>query len=355
VEARLLRIWLPPRFNPNSESASAKLFAQRLSDFEASHPGLKIDIRIKAEEGTTSLLNALTITRNAAPSTLPDLIALPRRDLESAAQNGLLHPIDGLSTLLHDPNWYPYARELGHIQNIGYGLPFAGDALVFIHRPDLDVNTWDAIFAGEEPMLFAAGDPQALIFLSLYVSAGGKLTDDQNQPTLEEEPLTQILTLIKSGLEANVFFQGLLNYETDTDSYQAYRDGRGSMAITWSTNRPSEIHPIPIVNSAHTFANAWVWALAGSSVENQQLAVDLAEYLLADPYSGDWLEATGYLPTRLSQGSDRSYAQILDAAQAIPDQEVLAVLGPVLNQALIRLFEGEQVEVIVRSVLEQVQ
>ena len=126
TEARVLRIWLPPRFDPNADTESANLLKQRLADFESAHPGVKIEVRIKAEEGATSLLNALSITNSAAPAVLPDLIALSRPDLESAALKGLIHPVDGLSVLLDDPNWYPYARELGHIENIGYGLPFAG-------------------------------------------------------------------------------------------------------------------------------------------------------------------------------------------------------------------------------------
>jgi hypothetical protein len=34
---------------------------------------------------------------------------------------------------------------------------------------------------------------------------------------------------------------------------------------------------------------------------------------------------------------------------------VLAVLGPIINQALIRIWNGDQVENVVQSALEQVQ
>jgi len=34
---------------------------------------------------------------------------------------------------------------------------------------------------------------------------------------------------------------------------------------------------------------------------------------------------------------------------------VLDTLGPIMNQLLIRLFEGEQVDVLVRSALDQIQ
>ena len=358
TDVRILRVWLPPRFDPNADTESASLLKRRLADFEATHPGLEIEVRIKAEEGETSLLNSLSITSRAAPIALPDLIALSRPDLEAAALKGLLHPVDGLSTVLDDSNWYPYARELGHIQNIGYGLPFAADALVMVHRPGLEINTWDDIFSSDESLVFSAGDPQALVALSLYISAGGRLVNEQGLPILDEEPLTQTLTLIQNGLEEQAFLPTMINYETDTQSLQAYRDGRANMAIAWALNYHGVddgiIEPIPSLNGTpHTFAPGWIWALAGSDPENQQVATELAEYLIADEFIGNWLEKTGYLPTRLSQ--DVEVNAILESAQLMPANDVLLVLGPIMNQALIRVLNGDQVESVVRSVMEQVQ
>jgi len=358
VEARVLRVWLPPRFDPNANTTAAILLKKRLADFETSHPGLEIEVRIKAEAGETGLFNALSITSIAAPTALPDLIALSRPDLEAAALKGLLHPIDGLSTVLQEPDWYPYARDLGHIQNIGYGLPFAVDALVMVHRPELEIKTWNDIFSSEESLVFPVSDPQALVALSLYVSAGGELVDDQGLPTLEEGPLTQTLTLIANGLEEHAFLPAMINYETDAQSLQAYREGRANLAITWAVNyHPVDdgiLQPIPNLNGTpHTFAIGWIWALAGSDPENQQVASELAEYLIADDFVSNWSENTGYLPSRLSQ--DSGINSILESAHVLPSNEVLGVLGPIMDQALIRVLNGDQVVSVVQSVMEQVK
>jgi maltose-binding protein MalE len=136
-ETPLLRVWLPPEFDPSAQNDAAKLLAQRLAEFEDGHPGLKIEVRVKKVEAENEIINVLSLTRVAAPSALPDLIIMSRPDLEAAAIQGLLHPIDGLSTALEDPNWYSYAQGLGRIQNTGYGLPFAGNALVLVYYPDL--------------------------------------------------------------------------------------------------------------------------------------------------------------------------------------------------------------------------
>ena len=357
-EVRVLRVWLPPRFDPNADTESANLLKQRIADFETAHPGLKIEVRVKAEEGETSLLNSLSLTSAAAPTVLPDLIALSRPDLEAAALKGLLHPVDGLSTVLDEPDWYPYARELSLIQDIGYGLPFAANALVMVDRLEIDINTWNSIFSSEEVVVFPVGDPQALVALSLYVSAGGRLVNDEGLPTLDEEPLAQMLTLIQNGLEKQAFLPAMINYETDAQSFQAYRDGRANIAITWAVNHNQSadgvIQSIPSLNNTrHTFATGWIWALAGSDPENQQLATELAEYLIADEFSGHWLDSASYLPMRPTQDSETN--AILQSAHALPSNEVLAVLGPIMNQALIRIWNGDQVENVVQSALEQVQ
>jgi len=357
VEPRVLRIWLPPHFDPSAEQDSSELLRQRLAEFQSSHRGLKIDVRIKAVEGKSGLLNSLSVTSVAAPSALPDLIALSRVDLETAASAGLLHPMDGLSTLLEDPNWYPFARELGHIQNIGYGLPFAADALVLIHRPKLEINTWEDILASREPLRFPGDSSRPLVLLSIYVSAGGKFVNEQGLPALEAEALTRMLTLFHDGLETETFSPSLLE---STSSEQPVQEGSDGMIVNWAVNNwtPDQnvMQPVPdLGGSSHAFANGWLWALAGSAPENQQVATELAEFLMEDSFLSEWERETGYLPTRvvLANGQNADVHAVLESAQVLPPDAVISTLGPILSQAVSRVLNGEQVDVVVQSVMEQ--
>jgi ABC-type glycerol-3-phosphate transport system substrate-binding protein len=359
AEPRLLRIWLPPHFDPNADTNVAQLLRQRLAEFQASQRGLRIEVRIKAAEGKQGLLNSLAVTSMAAPAALPDLVALPRVDLESAASTGLLRPMDGLSTLLDDPNWYPFARELGHIQDIGYGLPFAADALVLIHRPDLEINTWQDILASEEPLRFPADNSRLLALLSIYVSAGGKLVNEQGLPTLEEQPLTRTLTLYQEGLETGTFSLSSLELPGNEGFTQEESTG---IILNWAVNNwtreQNVMQPVPgQAVSAHVFANGWLWALAGSAPENQQVATELAEFLMEDAFLSEWTRESGYLPTRvtLADGQNAEINAVLEAARVLPSDEVVSTLGPVLSQAVNRVLNGEQVDVVVRSVMEQFQ
>ncbi|HSK88268.1 MAG TPA: extracellular solute-binding protein [Anaerolineales bacterium] len=362
-EEPLLRVWLPPQFDLAAENEPANLLRQRLEEFETAHPGLEIEVRIKASEGENSIVNVLSLTSSAAPGTLPDLIVLSRSDLEAAAMRGLLHPIDGLSTSLEDPNWYGYAQQLGRIQNTGYGLPFAGNALVLAYYSELGtIVNWDDVLASRGRLVFPAGNLQGLVGLSLYASAGGEILDAQGLPTLEEEALTRTLALVQEGVSKNVFPASLANVATEAQALQIYRTESANKAVIWildyEASSDGEVAPLPGVEEVpFSYATGWLWALAGANPENQQLAVELAEHLVAEEFIGEWTRAANYLPTRPTTlgENDRTMAAVIESAHPIPSNEVLTVLGPLMQEALTRVLNGEAPEEVAASVVQKLK
>ena len=359
-QARILRVWLPPRFNPDSGTQSADLLKQRLVEFESLHPGLEIEVRIKTEEGETSLINSLGITSLAAPAILPDLIILPRPALETAARKGYLHPIDGLSVMLDDPDWYTYARDLGHVQNIGYGLPFAGDALVLAYRPENGGGPgWEEIFSNGIRLSFPAADPRGLFGLSLYASAGGKVLDANGLPALEQDALVQTLSWLEEGMFSESISTALRNISLESDALALYRSGGVDAVIAWTSSAPEgSLVPIPgLDGSPRSPATGWVWALAGSNPENQQIAIELAESLTAGEFMSEWTRAAGYLPTRPSGAiaSPDSIIAVLESALLLPSDDIMTVLGPLMQEAWVRVLNGEQPEAVAGSVVEKLK
>jgi len=357
----ILRIWLPSQFDPSADNPPAKLLKQRLTQFESQHPGLKIEVRLKKADTQGEILNDLSITGAAAPSVLPDLILLSRPDLEAAALKGLLHPITGLSTSLEDPDWYSYAQQLARIQNTGYGLPFVGDAMVLVYYPDLGmIVNWEDVLSSKGQLVFPAGNPDGLFGLSLYASAGGQVLDAQGSPTLDEEVLRRVLTLVADGRSKKVFPPSLVNVTNESQTLQIYRMGSANKGIIWILNyHPASdgtITPLPgLDETAFSYATGWVWALAGSNQENQQLAAKLAEYLVTDNFVTEWTQVTGYLPTRPSsvKEGDRTMTAILESAHPLPPSEVLAVLGPLIQEALTRVLNGEQPGDVAASIFQE--
>jgi hypothetical protein len=108
----LVRIWLPPEFDPDGDSPASVLLKDRLEQFALENPDVRLDARVKSLTGTGGLLEALTAAHVSAPLALPDLVLLPRPMLESAALKGLLTPYDGLTTMLDDPGLVPMPSNL---------------------------------------------------------------------------------------------------------------------------------------------------------------------------------------------------------------------------------------------------
>lgn len=358
-----MRVWLPPQFDPALPTEPPNLLEQRLRQFEEQHPGLTIEIRLKESEEENGIVNVLGLTSAAAPSTLPDLILLSRPDLEAAAMRGLLHPIAGLSTSLEDPNWYGYAQELGRVQNTDYGLPFAGNALVMVYYSELGtIASWEDVLASRDQLVFPAGNLQGLVGLSLYASAGGEILDAQGLPTLEVDALTRTLRLVEEGLSKNVFPASLANVSTEAQALQIYRTGDANKGIIWILDyhalSDGEITPLPGLGEVpFSYATGWMWGLAGSNPENQQLAVELAEYLVAEEFIGEWTQAANYLPTRPSTVAedDRTLVAVIESAHPAPSNEVQAVLGPLMQEALTRVLSGESAADVADSIVQKLK
>ena len=64
---QVLRIWLPPEFDPQAETPAADILRARLEEFTRRRAGMRIEVRVKAVEGPGGLLDALSSASAAAP------------------------------------------------------------------------------------------------------------------------------------------------------------------------------------------------------------------------------------------------------------------------------------------------
>jgi len=360
-----LRLWLPPQFDPASGKPDGDLLQKRLVEFITGHPDVKLDVRIKAVDGSGGILDALSAASAAAPLDLPDLVAMPRPILEAAALKGLLHPFDGISIPLEDPEWYDYARQLSLVQKSTFGLPFAGDALLMIYRPSL-VNTpphdLTEVLTMENVLAFPAADPQALFTLTLYQAAGGPIQDDQGRPTLDAVILTEVLTGFQTAELKGVFPDWLTQLETDDQAWAAFQDQRTDLVITWATHYLSNSRqlltdsatdyaaaPLPTLGGTpYTLATGWVWALASIQPEKQSLATELAIFLTEPNFLAEWSAAAGYLPTNTRVLTAWTNAplqalasQIALSAHLYPSTDLLSSLAHPLRQATLQILSRQ--------------
>ena len=361
-----LTIWLPPQFDPTTGSPASNLLRDRLKAFTTQHNGLQIDVRIKATTGAGGLLDALAATSAAAPSALPDLVALSRDDLEAGALKGLLYPLDNptnnqSTTTADDPDWYNFARQMGLVQGTSYGMPFAGDALVMLYRPaevpDLPTS-WNDLLLQKRVIAFPAADSQSLLTLALYESSGGQVTDSQRRPALTADPLSAVLKMYESGAKDGIFPSWLTTYDSDGQAWEAYKDKRATWVITWVTQYlaelPADTSMLPLLpvdsgSNPLTLATGWVWALGNPQPERKALSLELMNWLVQSDFLSKWTLAAGYLPPRptsLAGWPDQSLqtllSQVVISAQLRPSTDLMVSLGPVLKDATLQVLKGQK-------------
>lgn len=346
----VLSIWLPPQFDPNSGTPAGDLLRAQLEKFRADNPGVSVNVRIKMENGSGGMLDSLTTASAAAPSILPGIVILSRSDLETAAHNGLLIPLEPADLEINFEDLFPYARDLGKTREANYGVPFAGNALVLEYKP-LQIGyppmNWRDILQQQAILAFPAADPEALIPLLLYQQVGGVIIGEEEDVMLDEIPLQRSFQIIADGTIANVFPYWLTEYTTFDQSQQALIDSSAAYAIVWSSQYLREkpdnltITSLPVVeNQIMTFADGWVLAFPQTSSERYTAHLKLAEYLADPEFNQAWSEAAGVLPvsrTVLSGWSDQRLSNLLipiaESARLIPSNNVINTLGPLLSNA----------------------
>ncbi len=354
----VLHIWVPPLFDPESDTPAAKLFKERLEEFTKRRPETKIEVRVKALEGPGGLLDSLSTANAAAPLSVPDLVALPRNIMETAAIKGLLHPFDGLTEIMDDPDWYGYTRQLALLQNSTFGIPFAGDALVLVYRTsaiEQPPSSWADALEAPKPLVFPAADPQALLTLTFYQAAGGVLLDENERPTLDPKKLTPILTYYQQALVSGLIPYWVTQYESDEQSWQAFEQKQTDMVITWvsrylaNTPANSALSQIPSGDgTAVTTATGWVWALSTPDSNRHELATQLAEFITAGDFLGEWSSAAGFPPVRPSSlekwkktPEHSLLGKILPSAKLIPPQDILNTVGPKVRDATVSILKDK--------------
>lgn len=353
---KTITLWVPPQFSPHSETAAGNLLQERLDEFMEVNPGVIVVTRVKGASGHGGLLEALTTSAAAAPDAMPSIIALNRSDLEQAALKSLILPLDGITPAADDKDWYPYARELGRVQNSTFGIPFAGDALVLVYRTDetasVTIDSWDDVFAKNQVVIAPMDDSQALVTLALYRSAEGPIKDSEGRPALDAEILSQVLAHYSTGMERGAFPNWLIQLQTNGQAWQAFSENRGDMVVTWSSNfladmpEDASATALPSLgSSSYTMATGWSWALADNDNLTRDTSIELIEFLSENEFLIEWTAAVGYLPTKGTvmdgwpdQTLRLTFDQVLSTAEVRPANELLASLGPVLRESVLSVF-----------------
>lgn len=353
-----LKIWLPPDFSPGRGDLAATILQNQVDSFREVNPNVQIEVRLKEESGEGGLLASLQAAQAAAPLALPDLVLLSSDVLPNAVESDLLLPLDELLSAPLAEDWYTFGIQSVQREGQTYGLPFAGDALIMMHRftaLEQLPRTWAESL--EEPLLigFAAADPNA--FFSLVHLANGS---SQNGPfsqgaQLNEEQIDDLLTYYVDGEEIGIFPFWLSQFDDQEQSWQAFIEGQTAMVVTWSSrflassdgNLGAGLLPTQD-GEGFTLAKSWAWALTGPEGSQTEYAFELARHLSEPEFLAQWTAAAGLLPTRSSSLAAWSpdqrqvlASQIVPVATVLPDPEQRMQIGLPLSEAIVALLKQE--------------
>lgn len=362
LDPNLVRVWLPRSFAPQANVPGGLVLADQLAAFQAQHPGLALDVRLKQVSGPGGLSTALTTAYNAAPAILPHLIALRHDDVAAAYRAGLLLPLE--AALVAEPlaDYYPFAQAMSQVDEALVCLPFAIDTRVLAYNTQIFETpplTWAEVITG--PLILPAAETSGLTLLETYLAVGGALTSPSGQLGLEADVLAEALAFYQTAQSAAVLPLSTLTYTDPEATWQVFRERRATLAVTSAQWYLAE-HDRAI-NSAVTYlptrtgapyalANGWCWALVATPTtpEQQTLVAELLRWLNAPEQLGVWSLAANVLPARAEAlqhagWATRSYTKfaktILENAQLQPSAEVLTQLGLPLRQALEDVLSGQ--------------
>lgn len=354
-----LKVWIPPQFDPSQGTQSGKAFQDAVNKYMEQNPNVHITLYVKATSGEASAINTLTAANNAAKGVIPSLVLLSRSDMETAVQKGLLQPIT-TSVFTDNTTWYNYARQAAFVDNTVYGLPIAGDALVLVFRTvklgaDADTSTWNAVLTHGMPIGFAPASSSSMFGAFMYLSYGGKMTNDQGQPYLDKTKLTDMLNFFVTGGQNGAFPPSIAQYTDQAQVWQRFLDGTLNIIISpysgFSHYRTQEFSfsalPMQTEAAEYSMVSSWNLALTEQNTALQGAAVAFAEYMVSENVNDEFSLHSGYLPVRSSVHdvwqNEEEFETIRDISQRavlIPNNQVSNKLLPVINNAITQVVKN---------------
>lgn len=331
-----LTVWLAPELAPTAENPGGSVLQEQLNAFDNSHPDINLAVALKTVSDPGGILSYLRAGRPVAPSILPDLVLLPASQLQLAATQQLIFPLDDyLSPELVD-DLYPAAREMAAVEGVLYGYPFALDNVQHLVYDSAVITrtltpTWPALVALSAPppaapveegatppppppppprFIFpAAGRVGGEFILQLYLAAGGTLVNEAGQPALQSEILATVLEQINQGVLSGFIDVESANTATVEQAWQLFQNSTTSIVETTASHYlrqqaegvPDSYDFLPLPGLESPLApqvTGWSWAISTPDPARQALAAELLAWLVSDSNLGDWTRASYLLPAR---------------------------------------------------------
>lgn len=309
-----ITVWATELLAPLEPNDRAVVLEQQILAFEATHPGLTIEILPKKPEGKGGLEDLILSASTVAPGVIPDLIAIDIARLSDMARQDLLVPLDGLiePDLVRD--LYPFAVQAGTVDGQLVGVPFEVSiehALYNTAKIAVPPVSWGEVFASGATYIFPTLGQNEMVndaFLIQYLSTGAELLDPNGAPALDQQALVDVLTFYRNGIESGAILTDVLAYDSVRSGWRKYLqaevvmsnmtsnlylEGRGLLKVSKATWIPTRDGEIPV-----TLARGTAWAMTTRDPNRYELTAKLLSWLLDPNNVATWSLSAERLPTR---------------------------------------------------------
>ena len=334
-------IWWPEPLAPLNNAEANEMLSEQISAFKASQGNIDVQLRRKMESGVGGIMSTLRAASPVAPGALPDLTLMRRSDVSSAAQAGLIYPLEGLISSAVSNDLYRAALSLGQVNEQLYGLPYLLEVQHMAFSPlDMppparfeDILTQEVSFA----LPVAQVDQINNVLMVQYLDAGGTLPNGETA-TLDSDALFATLQFYEDALAEGLIDPAVINYVSAADYQADLLDGTLGSGLVNSTQYLNllqsgaslEFGPVPTASgSVVGEVDGWMWVLTTSSPDRQALVGRFLNWMLNASRQGEYSQAVNMIPSQRT------------ALQTWEDSPYIRFLRQLLNNALPPLSDSE--------------
>jgi ABC-type glycerol-3-phosphate transport system substrate-binding protein len=305
-----LAVWISDEVGPLAEGGSFDVLQRQVIAFEATHPGLTIEVSIKGAEGPGAIDRLLTTASAVAPSIVPDLVALNTAKLDRLARQGLTVPLEGLISQGVQQDLYDLALEAATVDDQWMGIQFQAKGLEHaIYNPNkiaVPPLTWAEVYSSGATYIFPAAGQDGLVndaFLVQYLSMGASLVDSSGNPALDQDALAEVLEFYRQGIERGAILSDVVEYATVEQTWPRFLQAEVTISDISSdlylSVKTGEATAVPTRDGQATIlSRGHAWAITTHDPDRQVVVVKLLDWLLNPINMATWSQAAGTLPTR---------------------------------------------------------
>lgn len=365
VDESAVKIWWPDTLlQPESRTVIEDEFA---NIEELNEISLDVRRRVYAEG---DMARQLSLTKRVAPDALPDLVLMRRQDVVDAVRRGIVFPIE---------EWLPIQfldlsdsqRALGTVEGDLYGLPYLLEIQHIMYDPaqltDPPESTAEVLEL-QTSLLFPASPRENAVvnkmLLSQYVAAGGRFSDEDGSPSLDEDILSDLLGFYERALQDELVASCLLDSDDCLLNYTSPRDYLSDLPTETPTlslmdsrvfmqrrelrYAEQSITSIPTLDGNEvTLIDGWMWVL----ITEDPVRRDEAQRFIDLMYSSDTMSAIAsslfLLPSQESARrvmGDADYlefmSELLESSIFVGEDESRSAAAAALQTAFESVLQG---------------